>query len=87
MNDNGNLALAPARLSHAVFRTTRLHEMIEWYKTVLGAKVLFQNDFTAFLTYDEEHHRIALLAFPGLVPKPKQTTGLDHLANSLRLLA
>jgi catechol-2,3-dioxygenase len=80
MNDNGNLAMAPARLSHAVLRTTHLREMIEWYKTVLGAKVLFQNDFAAFLTYDDEHHRIALFAVPGLLPKPKHTTGLDHLA-------
>jgi len=54
--------------------------MVQWYKTVLDAEALFQNDFAAFLTYDEEHHRIALFALPGLVDKPKQTTGLDHLA-------
>lgn len=79
-NANGHRKSSPARLSHAVFRTTRLKEMIDWYKTVLNAKPLFQNDFAAFLTYDEEHHRIALFALPGLVDKPKRTTGLDHLA-------
>ena len=73
-------AKSPARLSHAVLRTARLKEMIEWYKTVLGAQVLYGNEFIAFLTYDDEHHRIALAALPGLVEKPKRSSGLDHLA-------
>jgi catechol-2,3-dioxygenase len=72
--------IAPAKLSHAVLRTTRLEEMVEWYKTVLNAEVLYQNDFLVFMTYDEEHHRIALAAVPGLVEKPKRSAGLDHLA-------
>ena len=79
---NGNSAhpASPAKLSHAVLRTTRLKEMVEWYKTVLNAEVLYQNDFLVFMTYDEEHHRIALAQVPGLVPKPKGCPGLDHLA-------
>jgi catechol-2,3-dioxygenase len=32
------------------------------------------------MTYDQEHHRIALAAVPGLVEKPKRSAGLDHLA-------
>lgn len=72
--------VAPAKLSHAVLRTTRLKEMVQWYKTVLNAEVLYENDFLVFMTYDEEHHRIALAAVPGLVEKPKNSTGLDHLA-------
>jgi catechol-2,3-dioxygenase len=79
-NTNGNRETAPARLSHAVLRTTCLKEMVEWYKTVLNAKALFQSDFGAFLTYDDEHHRIALFAVPGVVKKAKNTSGLDHLA-------
>lgn len=63
-----------------MLRTTHLKEAIEWYKTVLGAEVLYQNEFIAFLTYDDEHHRIALAGFPGLVEKPKRSAGLDHLA-------
>ena len=79
---NGNSAhpASPAKLSHAVLRTTRLKEMVEWYKTVLNAEVLYQNDFLVFMTYDEEHHRIALAQVPGLVQKPKGCSGLDHLA-------
>jgi len=70
----------PARLSHAVLRTTRLEEMVEWYKRVLNAEVLCQNEILVFMTYDEEHHRIAVAALPGLVEKPKGSAGLDHLA-------
>lgn len=79
-SDNGVRRISPAKLSHAVLRTTRLKEMVEWYKTVLNAEVLYQNDFLVFMTYDEEHHRIALAAVPGLVEKPKRSAGLDHLA-------
>ena|SRR5713226_9767361 len=68
-------------LARLVLRTTRRKEMIEWYKTVLGAQALYQNDFIAFMTYDDDvHHRIALAAVPGLVEKPKRSAGLDHLA-------
>src|SRR5271156_801328 len=80
-SSNGEHSItSPARLSHAVLRTTRLKEMIQWYKTVLGAEVLFQNDFIALMTYDDEHHRIAFAAVPELIEKPKRSVGLDHLA-------
>jgi len=79
-NSNNHSPISPARLSHAVLRTTRLEEMTKWYGTVLNAQVLYQSDFAAFMSYDEEHHRIALFSLPGLVEKPKRSTGLDHLA-------
>jgi len=76
-----NSLIPPARLSHAVLRTTRLEEMIQWYRIVLGAEVLYRNDVIAFLAYDHEHHRVALAAVPGLVERPKRSEeGLDHLA-------
>ncbi|MBV8453169.1 MAG: VOC family protein, partial [Deltaproteobacteria bacterium] len=45
-----------------------------------NAEVLYQNDFLVFMTYDEEHHRLALAQVPDLVEKPKGSAGLDHLA-------
>jgi catechol-2,3-dioxygenase len=77
---NGAHRVSPAKLSHAVLRTTRLKEMVQWYTTVLNAEVMYENDFLVFLTYDEEHHRIAFAQVPGLVEKPKRSAGLDHLA-------
>ena len=76
---NGNAAPTP-RISHMVLRTTCLNEMIDWYTTVFNAKVLFKSDFGAFLTYDDEHHRIALFAIPGVQKKIKNSSGLDHVA-------
>jgi hypothetical protein len=29
--------------------------MIQWYKTVFRAKVQHENEFLAFMTFDEEH--------------------------------
>lgn len=72
--------ISPAKLSHVVLRTTRPNEMLKWYTTVLNAQVLYDNDFMTFMTYDDEHHRIALVSFPGVVEKAKRSAGLDHLA-------
>lgn len=72
--------ISPAKFAHAVLRTTRLREMVEWYTTVLGAKVMYENQFLAFMTYDDEHHRIAIAAFPGIVERAPHSAGLDHLA-------
>lgn len=51
----------PATFAHVVIRTSKVDQMISWYETVLGAKIVFQNAIVCFLTYDDEHHRIALL--------------------------
>ena len=41
---------SPAKFAHAVLRTTRFKEMTDWYCLVLSAKVVYQNDFLAFMT-------------------------------------
>ena len=72
--------IRPAKLSHAVFRTAQVEAMVDWYKTVLQAEVMFQNARGCFLTYDDEHHRIAIFAKPGLKPKDRGNAGFEHLA-------
>lgn len=72
--------VAPKQLAHFVRKTSRLEEMVAWYKTVLEAETVFSNEMLAFLTYDEEHHRIAIVAMPGLVDPPPNATGTDHVA-------
>jgi catechol-2,3-dioxygenase len=72
--------IAPAKFAHAVLRTTRFKEMTEWYRTVLNATIAYENNFLAFMTYDDEHHRIAIAAFPGVVERAAHAAGLDHLA-------
>jgi len=52
---------SPKKLSHLVLQTNRRDQMVEWYCTVLGAEVLFQNKHIAFISYDDEHHRVAFI--------------------------
>src|SRR5260370_14749034 len=77
---NKNRRVAPAKFAHAVLATKQLEPMIDFYTTVLAAEVVHRNEMLAFRTYDDEHHRIALAAIPGLVDKPRHSVGLDHLA-------
>src|SRR5215510_13904808 len=58
--------IVPAKFAHAVLRTNKFKQMVDWYKTVLQAEVVFENQMLAFMTYDDEHHRLAIAAFPGI---------------------
>lgn len=62
-------ALAPSRLAHIALRTNRLTELVDWYCKVLGAHVAHASDKVAFLTYDDEHHRIALIGLEDYPPR------------------
>lgn len=74
-------SMTPESLAHIVFRTNDLERMVEWYTTVLGAHMVFQNAHIAFLTYDDEHHRIALVATAPFVERGDQlTVGFYHAA-------
>lgn len=72
--------IAPAKFAHAVIRTNRFDEMVGWYKSVLELEPLLENAFVAFLTFDEEHHRIAIARAPGMEEKEVNRTGVDHFA-------
>jgi catechol-2,3-dioxygenase len=67
---------------HFNLKTTRLREMIDWYRTVVGAEVTFEDATGAWLTNDAANHRIALLAFEGFVDDPEKDsrTGMHHSA-------
>ena len=74
---------APKAFSHVVLKTFRLAAMRDWYCAVLGAHVVHETPGKAvFLTYDEEHHRVAITQLDGEPPAnvPKPTAGLLHLA-------
>ena len=71
---------SPTRFAHAVLNTNDLESMRKWYSAVLGAETMFANDRIVFITYDNEHHRIALIKRPNLKPAVQGTVGLDHLA-------
>ena len=56
--------------------------MIDWYGVVVGATVNLQSDNIAFISNDRTHHRIALLALPGLRDDPEKFVyrGINHTA-------
>ena len=75
----------PARFVHVVYRTRRFDAMIEWYRAVLDCQVRYQNPVLAFLSYDDEHHRIALVNLAVLKPEAddkdrRGAVGVDHVA-------
>lgn len=71
---------SPTKLAHVVLRTANFPAMHSFYLTFLGATDTFANDEVAFMTYDSEHHRIALISNPKLRPKDLKTSGLEHIA-------
>ena len=84
MSDNAEKGapkkIVPAKFAHAVLRTNKFKQMVDWYKTVLQANIVFENQMLAFMTYDDEHHRLAIAAFPGIEDRTPRAAGLDHLA-------
>ncbi|MDF0531725.1 VOC family protein [Tsukamurella sp. 8F] len=78
---------APSKLAHVVMKTPRRREMAEWYTTVLDGTVTFEDRMITFITYDHEHHRIALIGTPWLLRIPgivwsrhRKFWGVDHIA-------
>jgi catechol-2,3-dioxygenase len=71
---------APAKFAHFVLRTRRLAKLRDWWLNLLRAEVVFETDLLCFMTYDEEHHRLALVGLPGLEDPPERGVGLDHVA-------
>lgn len=78
-------SIRPSSFAHVVYRTYRFEEMVEWYRKVFGATVAHRNPVIAFLTYDAEHHRVALINLA--LVKPDSTPGsvragpgVDHVA-------
>ncbi len=73
--------IAPVKLAHVVLRTGDAKRLVQWYRTVLEAETALANGLQHFLTYDEEHHRIAIAQLPGVDHAPDRvTTGLEHFA-------
>ena len=78
--------ISPAKYAHFVLRTGQFDTMAEWYKTVLAARIVFRDERLCFLSYDDEHHRLALINMPGLGPRDPESAGTDHVAYSYRNL-
>ncbi|MBT2303012.1 VOC family protein [Variovorax paradoxus] len=78
--DTRSTAIRPAKLAHVVLRVSNLERSRDWYLKVLEARVAFGNEMLCFLTYDDEHHRVGLIARPELGHASDANTGLEHIA-------
>lgn len=76
----------PAKMAHMVLFSSNVEAMAAWYAKVLGCKTVYEwhePRRAIFMTYDAEHHRIAIIEPEGGAPlPPKNAAGLAHVAYS-----
>ena len=78
--------IRPRQLAHVVYRTRQFDVMIDWYAKAFGARVGSRNGGLAFLSYDDEHHRFAMVDLSVHAPRSetlpdrRSVVGVDHIA-------
>lgn len=83
---DANSLIKPTRFAHFVLRVRDVNASVAWYETVLGMEIVHRAEKLAFLTYDDEHHRLALAETPVAADLPPGAPGLDHVAYTLASL-
>ncbi|MDR6860395.1 VOC family protein [Variovorax guangxiensis] len=78
--DHQATRIHPVKLAHIVLRASDLSRSRDWYMKVLEARPAFENSTVCFLMYDDEHHRIGLIARPDLSGSSDDRPGLEHIA-------
>ncbi|KAK6950183.1 hypothetical protein Daesc_008509 [Daldinia eschscholtzii] len=81
--------ISPEALCHIVLRTTpdNFDCMVDFYLTILAGRVSHQSHRLCFMTYDYEHHRIALIKDATAVPREgAPQVGLHHVAFGFKTL-
>ena len=79
------------RLAHIVYRTRKFEQMLSWYEAVFHARIRHRNPVIAFLTYEDEHHRLAFVDLSVVQPdgadsEQRNLVGIDHTAYTCRSL-
>ena len=59
---------------HALLKTSRMQEMIDWYAAVVGIEPVFQAPGIAFLSNDGANHRISMAGGPQFRDNPQFRT-------------
>lgn len=71
---------SPIKFAHIVLKTTRYGEMVAWWKSFLHGEARHENEFISFISYDDEHHRIAIAHIPNLEHQTSTRDGVEHFA-------
>ncbi|MFZ0230113.1 MAG: VOC family protein [Mycobacterium sp.] len=69
---------ASPKFAHVVFQTSQPNRMRDWYCAVLDGHVVYQDQALCFITYDAEHHRVALMTLPVEAQPKHSTTACAH---------
>ena len=71
---------SPIKFAHVVLKTRKYREMVSWWCEFLEGRVRHGDDFISFISYDDEHHRLAIAAIPGLEDPNPKSAGVEHFA-------
>ena len=87
---------SPIRISHIVLQTNNPKALQDWYCAVLDGEMVHDAGLISFMSYDEEHHRVAFIdpgaleaRTPGAGPhdlRAGRESGLHHVAFTLESL-
>ena len=67
------------KIGHFGLRTKDVDRAVEWYGRAFGADVRFRNEFAAFMSFDDEHHRFVIWNDGETEDKPAAAAGVDHI--------
>src|ERR1700755_1530345 len=75
--------VSPTLFAHFVLRPSNRAPLRDWYLKVLNARQVFENEYISFISYDDEHHRVAFVQIPGLKKAPDDNSGVAHVAYTM----
>lgn len=79
--------IAPRKFAHVVYLTSNFEALVDWYERVFEAQAVFREENICFLSYDDEHHRIAIIRAPGLAARAPNAAGVHHVAYTFASLS
>ena len=71
---------SPIKFAHLVLKTNQYETSVAWWLDFLEATPRHANPFITFLSYDDEHHRMAITNVAKLEPANPKTVGVEHFA-------
>ena len=76
---------APDLFHHVSFKTMNYNKMVSFYENLFSCKPMYASDDITFMSFDEEHHRIAIAntspVFDGLGFVPKTVIKFKNWIN------
>lgn len=84
--NSANERIVPFKMAHVVFQCADRQKMVDWYRQLFQAELVFEDQVLTFLAYDDEHHRLAFFNSPHLPGKSIEIAGLHHIAYSYRVI-